>query len=84
MLISLLRTCPVSDCRSRHPDPGRFAEESSGTERTVAEYLLAKVLDRQPEPMRLLLRTSVLERVLQDLDAANAFVVALDSLMSCQ
>src|SRR5262249_51628669 len=36
----------------------------SGTERTVAEYLLAEVLDRQPEPVRrLLLRTSVLERV---------------------
>src|SRR5215468_9562613 len=47
-----------------HPDPGRFAEEFSGTERTVSEYLLAEVLDRQPEPVRrLLLRTSVLERV---------------------
>src|SRR6516162_1961779 len=47
-----------------HPDPGRFAEEFSGTERTVAEYLLAEVLDRQSEPVRLLLlRTSVLERV---------------------
>src|SRR5262249_2820685 len=47
-----------------HPDPGRFAEEFSGTERTVAEYLLAEVLDRQPEPVRrLLLRTSILERV---------------------
>src|SRR5215831_2952816 len=46
-----------------HPDPGRFAEEFSGTERTVAEYLLAEVLDRQPEPVRrMLLRTSVLER----------------------
>src|SRR6201981_3581008 len=47
-----------------HPDPVRFAEEFSGTERTVAEYLLAEVLDRQPEPVRrLLLRTSVLERI---------------------
>ena len=79
-----------------HPDPGRLAAEFSGTERTVAEYLLAEVLDRQPEPVRLLLlRTSILERVngelaglltgdsggermLQDLEAANAFVVALD------
>jgi LuxR family transcriptional regulator, maltose regulon positive regulatory protein len=35
-----------------------------GSERTVAEYLLAEVLDRQPEQMRrLLLRTSILERV---------------------
>jgi LuxR family maltose regulon positive regulatory protein len=31
-----------------HPDPGRLAAEFSGTERTVAEYLLAEVLDRQP------------------------------------
>jgi LuxR family transcriptional regulator, maltose regulon positive regulatory protein len=46
------------------PDPGRFAAEFSGTERTVAEYLLAEVLDRQGEPVRrLLLRTSILERV---------------------
>src|SRR5215469_3148791 len=80
-----------------HPDPGRLAAEFSGTERTVAEYLLAEVLDRQPEPVRrLLLRTSILERVngelaglltgdsggervLQDLEAANAFTVALDA-----
>jgi LuxR family transcriptional regulator, maltose regulon positive regulatory protein len=79
-----------------HPDPARFVEQFSGTERTVAEYLLAEVLDRQPEPVRrLLLRTSILdsvngeladaltgvaggERILQDLEAANAFVVALD------
>jgi LuxR family transcriptional regulator, maltose regulon positive regulatory protein len=80
-----------------HPDPGRLAAEFSGSERTVAEYLLAEVLDRQGEPVRrLLLRTSILERVngelgglltgdsggegvLQDLEAANAFVVALDA-----
>src|SRR6516162_518676 len=79
------------------PDPGRFAAEFTGSERTVAEYLLAEVLDRQPEPVRrLLLRTSILERVngelaglltgdsggervLADLEAANAFVVALDA-----
>jgi LuxR family maltose regulon positive regulatory protein len=79
-----------------HPEPERFAEEFSGSERTVAEYLLAEVLDRQPEAVRrLLLRTSILEsvngeladlltgarggeRLLQDLEAANAFVVALD------
>jgi LuxR family transcriptional regulator, maltose regulon positive regulatory protein len=80
-----------------HPDPARLAAEFSGTERTVAEYLLAEVLDRQPEKVRrLLLRTSVLERVngdlarlltgdeggervLQDLEAAGAFVVPLDA-----
>src|ERR1700744_3947767 len=47
-----------------HPDPDRFAAEFSGSERTVAEYLLTEVLERQSEPVRrLLLRTSVLERV---------------------
>jgi LuxR family transcriptional regulator, maltose regulon positive regulatory protein len=47
-----------------HPDPQRFAAEFSGTDRTVAEFLLAEVLDRQSEEVRrLLLRTSVLERV---------------------
>ena len=47
-----------------HPDPERFAAEFCGSERTVAEYLLAEVLERQPEEVRrLLLRTSVLERV---------------------
>jgi len=79
-----------------HPEPARFAEDFSGTERTVAEYLLAEVLDRQSCAVRrLLLRTSVLERVngeladlltgdeggervLQDLEEANAFVVSLD------
>ena len=83
-----------------HPDPERFAAEFSGTERTVAEYLLAEVLERQPEKVRrLLLRTSGLdrvngeladlltgasggERVLQDLEEANAFVVSLDAARS--
>jgi len=80
-----------------HPDPEQFAEEFSGTDRTVAEFLLAEVLDRQSEEVRrLLLRTSVLdwvsgpladvltgrpggERILQDLEQAGAFVVALDA-----
>src|SRR2546430_3071488 len=79
-----------------HPDPVRFAAEFSGSERTVADYLLAEVLERQSEEVRrLLLRTSILEqvngeladlltgdeggeRVLQELEEANAFVVALD------
>jgi LuxR family maltose regulon positive regulatory protein len=47
-----------------HPDPERFAAEFGGSERTVAEYLLAEVLERQPEQARrLLLRTSILGRV---------------------
>jgi LuxR family transcriptional regulator, maltose regulon positive regulatory protein len=49
---------------ARHPDPEQFAAEFSGTERGVAEYLLTEVLERQPEEVRrLLLRTSILERV---------------------
>jgi LuxR family maltose regulon positive regulatory protein len=47
-----------------HPDPDSFATEFHGSERTVADYLVAEVLSRQPEPARhLLLRTSLLERV---------------------
>ena len=83
-----------------HPDPERFAAEFSGSERTVADYLLAEVLDQQSEPVRrLLLRTSLCERVsgqlanllsggsggeriLQDLEEAGAFVVALDARRS--
>jgi len=83
-----------------HPDPARFAAGFSGTDRTVAEYLLAEVLDRQPAAVRrLLLRTSILERVngeladlltgdegaervLQDLETANAFVTSLDPARS--
>jgi LuxR family transcriptional regulator, maltose regulon positive regulatory protein len=79
-----------------HPDPERFVAEFSGTDRTVADYLLAEMLDRQPDDVRqLLLRTSLLdrvngeladlltghpgsERILLDLESANAFVVSLD------
>jgi LuxR family transcriptional regulator, maltose regulon positive regulatory protein len=49
---------------ARHPDPERFVAEFSGSERTVADYLLAEVLEGQPGDVRdLLLRTSLLERV---------------------
>jgi LuxR family transcriptional regulator, maltose regulon positive regulatory protein len=79
-----------------HPDPERFVAEFSGSDRTVAEYLMAEMLERQPpEVQGLLLRTSVLdrvngeladlltgatgsERILLDLEDANAFVVSLD------
>ncbi len=79
-----------------HPDPERFVAEFSGSNRTVAEYLMAEMLDRQPaEVQQLLLRTSLLdrvngeladlltgcsgsERVLLELEDANAFVVSLD------
>jgi LuxR family transcriptional regulator, maltose regulon positive regulatory protein len=47
-----------------HPDPERFATEFTGSDRTVAEYLLAEMLDRQPPDVQdLLLRTSLLDRV---------------------
>ena len=79
-----------------HPDPERFVAEFSGSDRTVAEYLMAEMLERQPpEVQGLLLRTSVLdrvngeladlltgatgsERILLDLEDANAFVLSLD------
>jgi LuxR family maltose regulon positive regulatory protein len=47
-----------------HPDPERFVREFSGSERNVAGYLVAEVLERQaPEVRDLLLRTSVVDRV---------------------
>ena len=47
-----------------HPDAHRFVMEFSGSERTVGDYLLAEVLDSQPEEVRqMLLCTSVLDRV---------------------
>ena len=49
---------------ARHPQPERFVAEFSGSDRTVAEYLLAEMLDRQPpEVQRLLLHTALLDRV---------------------
>jgi LuxR family maltose regulon positive regulatory protein len=51
-----------------HPDPTRFIAEFSGSERIVAEYLIAEMLERQPEDMQnLLLRTSLLDRINGDL-----------------
>ena len=47
-----------------HPDPERFVAEFSGSDRTVAEYLIAEMLERQPDDvLQLLLRTSLLDRV---------------------
>jgi LuxR family maltose regulon positive regulatory protein len=47
-----------------HPDPERFVAEFSGSDRTVAEYLLAEMLEHQPPDVQdLLLRTSLLGRV---------------------
>ena len=80
-----------------HPDPERFAAEFSGSDRTVAEYLLGEMLERQPDDVQhLLLRTCLLDRVngeladlltglpgsermLLNLEDANAFVVSLDA-----
>ena len=79
-----------------HPDPERFVAEFSGSDRTVAEYLIAEMLERQPADVQdLLLRTSLLdrvngeladlltgrpgsERILLELEDANAFVESLD------
>jgi len=79
-----------------HPDRERFVAEFSGSDRTVAEYLVAEMLDHQPDDVQdLLLRTCLLdrvngeladlltgqsgsERILLELEDANAFVVSLD------
>ena len=79
-----------------HPDPERFVRDFTGSERTVAGYLMAEVLERQrPEVRELLLKTAILDRVngpladlltgssgserlLQELEEANAFVTSLD------
>jgi LuxR family maltose regulon positive regulatory protein len=46
------------------PDPSGFVIEFSGGDRHVADYLVAEVLERQPEELReFLLRTSLLERL---------------------
>jgi LuxR family maltose regulon positive regulatory protein len=51
-----------------HPDPERFVAEFSGSDRTVAEYLLAEMLERQrPDVQDLLLRTSLLDGVNREL-----------------
>jgi LuxR family maltose regulon positive regulatory protein len=89
-----LRLAAISLASS--PDPESFVAEFSGSSRTVAEYLLAEMLECQPaEVQQLLLRTSLIdrvngeladlltghpgsERILLDLEDANAFVVSLD------
>ena len=49
---------------ARHPDPERFVAEFSGSDRTVAEYLIAEMLDCQPAAVQdLLLRTCLLDRI---------------------
>ena len=49
---------------ARHNAPAQFVAEFSGSERTVADYLLGEVLERQPPEVRqLLLRTCILDRV---------------------
>src|SRR5713101_5497631 len=87
---------------AEHPDPERFVAEFSGSHRTVSDYLIGEMLERQPpQVQRLLLNTSLLERVngqladlmtgssgsesesesekvLLDLEDANAFVFSVD------
>jgi LuxR family transcriptional regulator, maltose regulon positive regulatory protein len=82
---------------SGHPDPERFVAEFSGTDRAIGEYLMAEMLERQPNDVQsMLLRTSLVdringeladllagrpgcERMLLELEDANAFVVSLDA-----
>jgi LuxR family transcriptional regulator, maltose regulon positive regulatory protein len=57
-----LRLAAISLASS--PDPEGFVAEFSGSNRTVAEYLLAEMLECQPaQVQQLLLRTSLLDRV---------------------
>ena len=71
---------------SGREDSSAFVQAFSGSERTVGEYLLAEVLDRQPEEVRLLLlRTSILDRmngpladVLADTNGAEQTLQALE------
>jgi LuxR family transcriptional regulator, maltose regulon positive regulatory protein len=57
-----LRLAAISLATS--PDPERFVAEFSGSSRTVAEYLLAEMLECQPaDVQQLLLRTALLDRV---------------------
>src|SRR5436190_877832 len=47
-----------------HPDPERFVDEFSGTDRAIAEYLMAEMLERQPsEVQSMLLRTSLVDQI---------------------
>ncbi len=49
---------------SGHPEPERFVDEFSGTDRAIGEYLMAEMLERQPiEVQSMLLRTSVADRL---------------------
>src|SRR5229473_3587042 len=49
---------------SRNAEPESFVAEFSGTDRAIADYLMAEMLGRQPtEVQRMLLRTSVVDRL---------------------
>ena len=49
---------------SGHPDPEGLADEFSGTDRAIGEYLMAEMLERQPsEVQHMLLRTSIVDRL---------------------
>ena len=75
-------------------DIARGISRFTGTERSVADYLVGEVLDRVPQDRDFLLKTSIAERinpslataltgrrdserVLEDLVAANSFVIGL-------
>ncbi|WP_328773250.1 LuxR C-terminal-related transcriptional regulator [Streptomyces sp. NBC_00286] len=61
-----LRLCALEMQRS--DDPSGFARSFAASQSAVADYLLAEVLDAQPETTRdLLMRSSILERVHPDL-----------------
>ena len=67
-------------------DPSAFVAAFSGSNRTVSEYLIAELLERQSDEVRmLLLRTSIVDRfngqladVLSDLSASESLFRALE------
>jgi LuxR family maltose regulon positive regulatory protein len=64
------------------PDPERFVTQFSGSDRTVADYLIAEMLERQAKDVqRLLLTTSILERVNGELGDLLAETTGFDQVL---
>ncbi|MGW3204386.1 LuxR C-terminal-related transcriptional regulator [Streptomyces sp. NPDC001135] len=71
-----LRLCALA--AQAEPDPGTYLKEFEADRTTIADFLLAEVLKRQPaETQDLLLRISILERCCPDL--ANALTGRTDA-----
>jgi LuxR family maltose regulon positive regulatory protein len=69
-----------------HPHPEQFVIDFSGSDRAVADYLMAEMLERQPpDTQRLLLATSLLDRVNGDLgDLLTGGTGSADTLLELE